>query len=229
MEENENKQEPSINTDELKNETVNTVNQVKETMKNVNVKEEAKVTKGFIAEMLKNPLGKIKEIANDTTNQCFKTAIILVIVWMLTKLILIIDFDVFEYFTWKYFGKLILTYVKTTIAPAILVIVMSTIIFIMNKKSKKSLTTVISTIVATKLPVIAASVISLLTVISSNIVNITSKISSFASILSTVLLYIGIRELYNEEDEKQSFKTFVIIEAIYVVVSFIISYLGIYI
>jgi hypothetical protein len=229
MEENENKQEPSINTDELKQETVNAVNQVKETMKNVNVKEEAKAAKGFITEMVKNPLEKIKEIANNTSGQFFKTSIVLVIVWMLTKLITTIDFNIFDYFTWKYFGKLILAYIKATIAPAILVIVMSTIIFMMNKKSKKSLITVISTVVATKIPVIAASAISLLTVISSNIVKITSEISSLASIISTVLLFIGIRELYNEEDEKQAFKTFVIIEAIYAIASFVISYLGIYI
>ena len=42
-------------------------------------------------------------------------------------------------------------------------------------------------------------------------------------------MYFAIRELYGEEDEKNAFKNFVIIQAIYVVVSLVISYLGIYI
>ena len=105
MEENQNqnqeqeqevKQEASVNTEGLKNETVDTVKQVKESMKNVNVKEEAKVTKGFIGEMFKNPLGKIKEIASDASNKYFKTSIVLVIIWMVAVLLGKISF---KYFT----------------------------------------------------------------------------------------------------------------------------------
>ena len=70
-----------IGAEELKNETKETINQVKENLKNVNVKEEAKATKGFVKEMLKNPLDKINEIANDNSNGLFKTAIVLVIIW----------------------------------------------------------------------------------------------------------------------------------------------------
>jgi len=229
MEENENKQEQSVNTEELKNETVDTVKQVRDTMKNVNVKEEAKATKGFVIEMFKNPLEKIKEIANDTTNQYLKTSIILLIVWAITILVLKIDFGIFEYFSWRYFGDLILSYVKAILSPVLLVIVMSMIIFIMNKKSKKSLTTVLSTITATQLPIIAAEFIGILTLISSSAIKITSKVYSLASLVSTVLMYFAIRELYNEEDEKQAFKNYVLIQAIYIVVSLVISYLGIYI
>lgn len=226
MEENENKQEISVSTEELKNETVDTVKQVKETIKNVNVKEEAKATKGFVTEMLKNPLDKIKEIANDYTNKYFKTAIVLVIIWAVAALLGAISF---KYFTWSYFGKTLLSYVKTILAPVLGVVVMSLIIFVMNKKSKKSLITVLTTITAVKLPVIAARVISLLTIISNNASVITSRISSLCSVISTVFLYFAIRDLYAEEDEKVTLKNFVIIEAIYLVASLVISYLGIYI
>lgn len=226
MEENENKQEISVSTEELKNETVDTVKQVKETIKNVNVKEEAKATKGFVTEMLKNPLDKIKEIANDYTNKYFKTAIVLVIIWAVAALLGAISF---KYFTWSYFGKTLLSYVKTILAPVLGVVVMSLIIFVMNKKSKKSLITVLTTITAVKLPVIVARVISLLTIISNNASVITSRISSLCSVISTVFLYFAIRDLYAEEDEKVTLKNFVIIEAIYLVASLVISYLGIYI
>ena len=226
MEENEVKQENSVNTEELKNETVDTVNQVKENMKNVNVKEEAQAAKGFVMEMVKNPLGKIKEIANDSTNKHFKTAIVLVIVWAIVSLIGVISF---KNFTWSYLGRTLLGYVKTIVAPILGVVVSAVIIFLMNKKSKKSLVTVLTTVVTTKLPVIAAEIISLLTIISYNAVTITSRISSLCSVISTIFLYFAIRDLYGEEDEKVVLKNFVIIKAIYLVVSLVVSYLGIYI
>lgn len=226
MEENESKQDFSVNTEELKNETVDTVKQVKETIKNVNVKEEAKATKGFVMEMIKNPLEKINEIANDSVNKHFKTAIVLVIIWAVAALLNVISF---KYFTWSYFGETLLSYVKTILAPVLVVVIMSLIIYVMNKKSKKSLITVLTTIVTVKLPVIAAKVISLLTIISSNVSPITSRISSLCSVISTVLLYFAIRDLYGEDDEKVVLKNFVIIESIYLVASLIISFLGIYI
>ena len=226
MEENEVKQDPSVNTEELKNETVDTVNQVKENMKNVNVKEEAKAAKGFVMEMVKNPLEKIKEIANDSTNRHFKTAIVLVIVWAIASLLGVISF---KNFTWSYLGRTLLNYVKTIIAPVLGVVVLSIIMFIMNKKSKKSLVTVLTTVVTTKLPIIAAEIVSLLTIISYSAVTITSRISSLCSVISTLFLYFAIRDLYAEEDEKVVLKNFVIIKAIYLVVSLVVSYLGIYI
>lgn len=225
MEENEVKQEQVVNTEELKNETVGAVKQVKDTIKNVNVKEEAKAAKGFIIEMIKNPLEKIKEIANDSTNTYFKTAIVLVIIWTLVSLIGTISFD---YFSWNRFGKILLRYVKVILAPVISLVIMSLIIFVMNKKSKKSLVTVLTTVTTIKLPLIVAKVISLLTLISSNASVITSRVSSLCSVITTVLFFFAIRELFNEEDEKQVLKNYVIIEAIYLVASLVISYLGIY-
>lgn len=226
MEENEVKQESSVSTEELKNETVDTVNQVRENMRNVNVKEEAQAAKGFVMEMVKNPLGKIKEIANDSTNKHFKTAIVLVIVWAIASLLGVISF---KSFTWSYFGKTLLNYVKTIVAPVIGVVVLAVIMFLMNQKSKKSLVTVLTTVVTTKLPIIAAEIVSLLTIISYSAVTITSRISSLCSVISTVFLYFAIRDLYGEEDEKVVLKNFVIVKAIYLVVSLVVSYLGIYI
>ena len=232
MEENENQNQNEVNQEifetkqELKNETLNTVKQVKESMKNVNVKEEAKVTKGFVTEMLKNPLGKIEEIANESSNKHFKTAIILVIIWVIAALLGSISF---KYFSWRLFGSTLLSYIKIILAPLLTVVVMSVIIFLLNKKEKKSLITVLTTVTTAQLPVIIAEVINLLVLFSSSILKITSKISGFFSIISIVFLYFAIRDLYGEKEEKVAFKNFVIVEAIYVVVSFVISYLGIYI
>ena len=223
---NDFKEKVSSSTDELKNETVDAVKQVKENMKNVDVKEEAKAAKGFIMEMIKNPIEKIKEIANDGSNKYFKTAIILVIVWMVAALLGTISF---KYFRWSSFGSTLLSYIKTILAPLVSVIAMAVVIFVMNQKSKKSLITVLTTVVTAKLPVIIAKVISLLTLISSNISTITSKITSLATVISTVFMYFAIKDLFDIEDEKAGFNKFVIVETVYIVVAFVIYYLGIYI
>lgn len=236
MEENNNeekvtKQETTVNTEELKNETVNTVKQVKETMKNVDIKEEAKATKGFITEIFSNPLGKIKEIANDASNKYFKTAIVLIIVWTIVVLVaaLFKTFGGYKIWSWRYMGDYMLSWIKTCLAPVLSIIAMSLVIFLFNKNSKKSLITVITTVTTTKLPVIAASVISLLTLISSNASVITTRVTSVCSVISTVFMYFAIKALVGEEEDNKAIKTFVIVEAIYYVVSLVVYYLGIYI
>ena len=50
MEENENK-ESAVNKEEIKEETVKTAKEVKETIKNVDIKKDANATTGFITEM----------------------------------------------------------------------------------------------------------------------------------------------------------------------------------
>ena len=124
MEENENKQEKSVNTEELKNETVD------------NVKEEAQVAKGFVLEMFKRPLEKIKEMANDTTSKYLKTSILLLVIWAIAILVAKFDFDIFDGFTLKYFGRMILNYVKAILAPVLMVVTMSVILFIMKQMKK---------------------------------------------------------------------------------------------
>ena len=59
MAENE---ENKINTEELKSEASNTVNQVKDTIKKEEKKKDSVETKGFVMEMFKNPLEKLKKL-----------------------------------------------------------------------------------------------------------------------------------------------------------------------
>ena len=229
MEENENK-DAVVNTDEFKQETVKTAQEVKETFKNVDIKNDAKATTGFIKEMFKNPLGRIHDIAEDSSHKDFKFAILLVIVWMIVVGILnLTGYHSFESFFKYNVGDHILSLIKTLIAPLLGLVVMSAIIFVMNKKNKKSFITVFTALTAAKIPTIIARVLYLLTLISSSMSKILSPISSFAYVISVVLTFFAIKSLYGEEDNSKFLKTFVIIEAIYYVAYFIISYLQIYI
>ena len=54
MEENENKSTFNVNAEDVKKETEETVNQVKDTIKNVDLKNDSKEAKGFFFSFFKN-------------------------------------------------------------------------------------------------------------------------------------------------------------------------------
>ncbi len=229
MEEENKNQNQTIDKENLKKETVETVNQVKETIKNVDIKNDAKEATGFVTSMFKDPLGTIKKISEDTNNKAFKIAIIFLIIWVAAEFIdAILSIVVSRYWS-GYWPSRLLGIVKTTIAPILSVLALSIIVYAMNKKEKKNLVTTISSVVVAKIPVILASVVSLATLISSNASALTVRFSGFCSAISVVLTYFSIKSLFGEEQNSKFIKKFVIIYAIYYVVSLVLYYLGIYI
>ncbi len=235
MEEN-NKNEKSVNADELKNQTVNTAKQVKETMKNVNFKEETMVAKGTVVEMFKDPIGTVEKVANDKENKFFKTSLYLIIVWAAIVLLRLLingfqamskyDKDlgyVFEHYIFK------LSTLWSILAPVLIIGVYSIIAFVLNKNNKRELTEVASVVSVAYLPVIVGKLIALLNLLSSDMYKIINPIQSILSTTTVVLLYFGFRKLFNENDDKKFIKTFITIIAIYEVVAFILQFMKIYI
>lgn len=218
----------SIDAENLKNETVETAKKVKESMKGTNIKEETKATKGFILEMLKNPLETIKKVASDNSGKYFKIAIILIVSW--TILVLINStYSTIHYWGFSRVLNNILSVLKKILAPAIGIIVYSLIVLLLNKGNKKTLTTVISTITITQLPIMFASLVSLLTIISSGISIITLPFSKLCTVISIVLGYFGFKNLFEEEKSKDFIKKYVLIQVIYYVAYIVIGLLEIYI
>lgn len=224
MDENLNQNVQGIDAEELKNETKEVISQVKENMKNVDIKEEAEATKGFIKELLKNPLGKINEIANDKSNKFFKTSIVLVIIWTVIELVSGLD-TLFS--GWGKWYQNILDFIKGGVSPIVSILTTSLILFWLNHKQKKSLTTYITTIATVKLPIIVANLVGLLTLISYKALIVTTIVYTYAELISTVLLFFAIKSLTNEENEKNAFRKFAIFEAIWIAASFLISLLDI--
>lgn len=230
MEEKKN-EEQNVNTEELKKETVDTVNQVKETIKNVDIKNDAKAATGFVSSMFKDPFATIKQIVNDSSNKHFKTAIIFIIVWMVAALVssLFGGYYSLSRFSFNLAFKQILSIVKAVIAPALSIIILSGIVYFMNKENKKSMITNITAIVTAKIPVIIASVVSLLTIIDSKVSLVTSPFAALCSVISVVLTFFTTKTIFGEEQNSKFFRKFVIIEAIYYVAYILVSLLGIYI
>lgn len=222
----ENKEQKIVDTEDLKKETVNTVNQVKETIKKVDIKNDAKEATGFVSAMLKEPFAKIQEIAHDTTNQNFKTALVLIVVWMISILVRKLALQ-----NWVYtnFFRVSLSLIKSTIAPVIGILVLSLIIYCMNKKSKKSLVTTVTAVTIANIPTILTSVIQLLNIISTSISKLTNPIVNFGGVLTVILTYFTTKALFEEKENSKFLKKFVIVEAIYYVAYLVISFLEIYI
>lgn len=225
MDGNENLNQNDNNND-LKNETINTVKDVKETVKNINIKEEAQKSKSYLKELMQDPIGKIKSIAEDKENKHFKTAIFAIIIWTVVALI---DAITVYNTTFSYMMKSIVSILKLTITPILSILVLSIIVFVMNKENKKSLNTIITTIVTVKLPVILAEIIGLLSLISKSAYKITTPISGFLGIISTVLVFFGIKSLFDEEDNNKAIKKFALVMGVFYIVKFVLTFLEIYI
>ena len=217
-----------IDAEDLKNETVETAKKIKESMKGANIKEETNNAKNFIVGMFKNPIEKIIEVANDNTAKFFKTAIFLLIIWTLLVFVNSTYTTIYYWGFSKVFAN-ILTVLKKILTPVIGILVYSVIVLILNRDNKKSLPTVISTVTITQLPLIAISLVSLLTIISSKISLVTVPFTALCSTLATVLGFFGFKNLFGAEDGKAFIKKYVLIQLIYQVVYIVIGLLGIYI
>lgn len=227
----------NINKDDLKKETSETVNQVKDTLKNVDLKKDSKEAKGFLTSFFKDPIGELKKVTSDSANKFVKIAIIILIIWLVAILItnlfsiashyLFGTFGSFSYFFKNLFSN-ILDVIKDLVAPIITVLLLSALVYGFKKNKNKSFLTIVSSVLVAKIPVVAATILNILTIFSSSFSRITSAFSGFCSILSTVLLYFAIKNLSDEEKNDSYFWKFALIIGIFYIVKFVFSYLGIY-
>lgn len=232
MEENNQNQNQNINAEEIKKEAKETVNQVKDSFKNVDVKQETEKAKNFFSGIFKAPAKTMETVANDKSNTFFKTAIVLLIVWVLlsgaNEIIGIIRKIIglgFKYLKFSDFASII----TGAITPLLVVAAMATITyFFHSKQNKKSFLMVFNTVVAGFVPFVAIKVLNVITtlvsIIASNVSKITTPFICILQIVSLILLFFGIKGLSGENDEN-TVKKFIIIQAIYCGVAFILNFL----
>ena len=228
MDENEkvNEQnEQQVNNDgELKKQAAETLKETKEQMKNINFKEEAQKGKGLLSKLCGKPVETIKEIVDDNKNQFYKTALIIIIAWAVLILInRIIDFIIYDYYKFN-----VLATIKAILSPVLEILVMAIIIHVLNKDNKQPLTKSITAVSIAKAPLVTATVLGYLTYISSNVRYITNPIASLLSVISIVLMFFVVKEMFKEEENEKAIKVFIKVEVIYYIVAFAFSFLGIY-
>lgn len=228
-EQNKENKEKAVDTDEIIKETTETINevkdQVKDSFKKDELKNSAKETTNFIVGMFKDPLGELKNISEDKSNKNFKYAIILAVVWILAEVILGMFYSSFSWNVIKY----LLPLIKIAVAPVLSILILSLTILILNKNKDKSLVTIMSVVTAAKLPIVIASVLSLLKLISRDVRTVTTPFELLCGVISTVLIYFGAKYLLRAKDDKSYIKQFVIIEGIYYIAYIVVGLLQIYI
>lgn len=227
----DNSKEPSvINVDEIKKETSETVQQVKDTIKTVNLKEDAEQAKGFLKEMWKNPIKAISNVAKNPAPY-FKMAILLMTVWMLAAAITTLNISSLLSFRYL-FENLVrefISAVKSGISPLLGIVILSTIVFVKDKSKKHSLTGIMSVLVIAKIPSVLAQVISVLRIFGSSVVRLTSPIGSACHVLSVVLTYFALKTLFANDDDDNFIRQFVVIYAIYCIAAVVTGLFGLYI
>lgn len=216
----------SVDTEQLKNETKETVNQVKSSIKNVNFKQDAEETKGFVKEMISNPFEAVRKVANEEEN-VFKKVIFLMIIFIAASIISQIIYLI-KYGSLTSIGSNIMDLIVAILNPIFYFVVPAIIILLINKQNKKSLITVISTVVVAGIPVICDEVLFILERILPGISIITSPIGTVLSSITIILTYFGIKELLGIDEHKEAIKKYVIIKLIAAFVLVILGRIGIY-
>ena len=209
--------------EDLKQETMNTLHEAKEQMKNINLKEEAEVGKGLLKKLWKNPIETVKEIAADKENKTFKTALLLVVVWAAIELVK----EILHYLTNEYASFSLMSTLKATIAPMLTVIAMTLALYFVNNRAKVSVSKVLTSVSIAYVPSIISSLLWILYQISYKMSTILSPVSSILNVLKIVLLYHTTKEFVKKDNEENAFKDFVKVQAIYYVIVLAISFLGI--
>ena len=105
---------------------------------------------------------------------------------------------------------------------------MAIIRHVLNKDNKQSLTKSITAVSIAKIPLVISAVLGYLTYISSNVRYIVNPIASLLSVISTVLMFFVVKEMFKEGENEKALKLFIKVEVIYYIVAFAFSFLGIY-
>ena len=210
-------------TGELKKEAGNTVNQVKDTIKNTNIKEDSIETKKFITEMFSKPATKLKEVVGDKSGKTLKFAIIILVVWIVVG---VVNRMFGGAFSEKNGAAMLWNLCRGALVPVLSVGVFSVIILLFQKENKKSLTTIFSTVTIAHVPTVFAKVILLLNHIPGEIYRLTSPISAFCTVATIILLYFSTKHLLNKDDN-EGIRTFIGIEIIYEIVALLLGFINI--
>ena len=194
--------------------------------KKVDFKDGTKNCKNFFSSFFSNPIKTLKNISDSKHNLFFNTSIIILLVWVLIMFLHTLLRNVYHTSALYTF----LSAIRDLTIPIISVGFLALIIYCMapNKDEKCNLTNTLTASIVCKIPIIFASFISLINLVSDKAYFITNPIAYFCIAISILLTYFAIKFLYKESEDFKTFKKFMVIEGIFYGVYLILSFLGIY-
>lgn len=198
--------ENKVSAEELKEETKQTFNKVKDEIKDANFKEETIEATNFIKDMFMDPVGAVKNVSNEVGPKLI-TVIMLVIGVMLSNLL--------KNIMWAFGNSNIfdsLWEIITSLTSGVCIILVPAFIaYVFNKNSDRSLLTSISLMAMANVPTIFVNVLSALTRIVPKLAGMIGVLNQGLNVAHVVLTYFALKTFCKEEDDLFIFK-FVIIE-----------------
>lgn len=215
-----------INKEELKNQTKDTVNQVKETIKNVDFKKDASATKGFVLEMIKKPFTTINDIVSEKENR-FAIAVILMICFIalsaINYIIRLSEYNTFDF----------MSFVLSVISPVLFVLAFTVSTFLFGGKDKKSLTTMISGVSIAVVPFAIKELVKVIDFFVAKLsIDFIGYIIDIANdtlmLVGFALLFVTIKGVITQEDDDKSFRKFAVIVLVAYVILKVLKIIKLY-
>ena len=198
--------ENKVSAEELKEETKQTFNKVKDEIKDANFKAETIEATNFVKDMFMDPVDAVKNVSNEVGPKLI-TVIMLVIGVMLSNLL--------KNIMWAFGNSNIfdsLWEIITSLTSGVCIILVPAFIaYVFNRNSDRSLLTSISLMAMANVPTIFVNLLTALTRIVPKLAGIIGIINHGLEVACVVLTYFALKTFCKEEDDLFIFK-FVIIE-----------------
>lgn len=211
---------------ELKDEALEAVSQVKDVIKNIDVKEEAEKTKGFFAEMLANPIGKMRSVANSGSS-LLTVAIIILATWTAAVFVRSVLSTLMR--TWRFADVIprFVNIITSTLSPAFIVLILAVAVYIFYKDKVKQFMPILITVTIASAPRALGAVLSVLVTLIPTSNMVIGSINAFLYLISILLVYFGIKALVVEDNDESFFKNFMKIQCVYFVARIVLGAFGI--
>lgn len=217
-----------FNKDEIKQQTRDTINQVKDTFKNTDFQSGANEAKGFIKNFITHPISTMDAVINNTTNY-FSTAIILIVCFMATAIADYIVSCLLSTYSHKIYIK---SAVLCGVSPIVFIIAFTIATYLLMGKNKKSIPTILTGFSIACLPY---TLINVVNIISTAVAKVLSIDFIFRICTGTLrfaaygLMFYFISELVKSENGKDNgFRKTIIIALVAYVFVYVLQRLGLY-
>ena len=212
--------------DELKKEAVEAVSQVKDVIKNVDVKAETEKTKGFFMDMAANPIGKIKSVA-DSGSSFLSIAMIIFVVWTAATFVRSALSAIT--LSWQFSNIIprLVSIVTSTVSPAFILLALSIAVYIFYKDRAKQFMPLIITITIASAPRAIGAVLSIITILIPTSGMVIGSVNAFLNLISIVLVYFGLKAFVGEQSDESFFKNFLKIQCVYFIARIVLGAFGV--
>ena len=203
------------------NETASAVKEITESIKTVNLAEDAGAIRTFLVDMIADPIGKISEVAQ-SSGKYLKPAVLLIAIWAIANGLAVLLGS-----SRPFFEKLV-SILLNMLAPVLHIAILTFIVLVLDKKKRLTAAGVMTTMAIASVPVIIADVLRIISsiVFLGFLGTITASVGFIANLIMAVLTCFGLKSLSGDNDHTV-FNRFVFLFAGYAVIRIALGYLGI--